>query len=152
MSEIIKGGLVVSPRPMPRQAYAASMLTIDIGGAFASGWWIVGEPELWIGHDVLVPDLAGWRRARLHKLPETAGFQLAPDWVCEVTSASSRALDRGDKMDVYARAGVSHCWIVDPRERTVEIYQLDGASGWSARPGLAPFEAVALDPSRWWAD
>ena len=53
----------------------------------------------------MVPDLAGWRRERMPVYPDTAYFTLAPDWVCEVLSPSTRKLDLGGKSAVYARAG-----------------------------------------------
>jgi hypothetical protein len=73
VAEILDGELVVSPRPAPRHANAASVIGMDVGGAFhrrtgspggPGGWWILDEPELHLGDDVLVPDLAGWRRSR----------------------------------------------------------------------------------------
>jgi Uma2 family endonuclease len=47
---------------------------------------LINEPELHFGDDVLVPDIAGWRRERMPALPGTAYFTLAPDWLCEVLS------------------------------------------------------------------
>ena len=35
-------------------------------------WWIIDEPELHLGEDILVPDLAGWRREPMAELPDTA--------------------------------------------------------------------------------
>ena len=57
-------------------------------------------------------------------LPDTAYFSLAPDWVCEVLSASTRRLDLHGKRPVYARAGVAHLWLVDPADRTLEAFEL----------------------------
>lgn len=119
----------------------------------------VPEPELHLGGDVLVPDLAGWRRARMPALPEAAYFTLAPDWACEVISPSSGRLDRARKMPLYAREGVGFLWIVDPLARTLETYRLEGGR-WTvaARCGgeeqirVAPFDAIAIDMRRWWAD
>jgi len=57
-----------------------------------TGWRILGEPELHLGRDVIVPDLAGWRRERLPRLPDEAYISMAPDGVCEVLSPSTSAL------------------------------------------------------------
>jgi Uma2 family endonuclease len=46
---------------------------------------------LHLGLDIVVPDLAGWRRERLPHLPKAAFFSLAPDWICEVLSPSTAA-------------------------------------------------------------
>jgi len=167
VAEIVDGELLTSPRPGVPHALAASMCGVDIGGPFGrgsggggsapGGWWILDEPELHLGADVVVPDLAGWRRGRLPNLPDGATIELAPDWVCEVTSPRTSRLDRVVKSRVYARAGVTHLWLVDPLGQTLEVYRLEG-SHWvvaAAFDGVAPvraepFDAVELDLSRWW--
>lgn len=90
---------------------------------------------------------------------DVVGVTIPPDWVCEVISPSTARADRVLKMPVYARAGVPHLWIVDPGLRTVEVYGLRGAD-WVVLAGhaggdaarIAPFEAVELQPARWWLD
>jgi hypothetical protein len=96
---------------------------------------ILAEPEFHLSNDLLVPDLAGWRRERMPRLPDTAYFSLAPDWVCEILSPSTGMLDRTRKLRVYAREGVRHVWLVDPAQRTIEVLALDasGAVGHGAR-------------------
>jgi putative restriction endonuclease len=93
-------------------------------GGGPGGWWILDEPELHLGADILVPDLAGWRRSRMPTLPETAFFALAPDWVCWVLSPSTAQMDRVDKLPIYASHGVNHAWLVDPEAKTLEILSL----------------------------
>jgi Uma2 family endonuclease len=122
------------------------------------GWWILDEPELHLSPDVLVPDLAGWRIERMPSLPETAWFELAPDWVCEVASPSTAALDRADKMPIYARAGVGHLWLVDPKLQLLETYTREGAR-WllletfkgDAKARAVPFDAIELELGALWA-
>src|SRR5262245_44766598 len=132
IGEIIAGELVVSPRPASPHAHAASVLGMDIGSPFQrgrggpGGWWIPNKPELHLGPDVLVPDLAGWRRACMPEVPVDAPFfSLTPDWVCEVTSPSTAAIDRVRKMPIYAAAEVRFVWLVDPRERVIEAFRLE---------------------------
>ena len=106
----------------------------------------------------MVPDLAAWRRGRMPEIPSAPYFTLPPDWLCEVVSPSTGALDRAKKMPHYARAGVGHVWLVDPTPKTLEIYRLDGG-GWrlvGAHEGGAvvaaePFDALALELARLWA-
>ena len=57
-------------------------------------------------------------------MPDTAYFTLAPDWVCEVLSASTRRFDLHGKRPIYAREGVGHLWLVDPADRTLEAFEL----------------------------
>ncbi|MCC6765123.1 MAG: Uma2 family endonuclease [Deltaproteobacteria bacterium] len=168
VAEIIDGELVVSPRPAFPHAHAGSVMGSDLINAFhrppgdpkgPGGWWLLDEPELHFGADVIVPDQAGWRRDNVPRLPNVAAFDRAPDWVCEVISPSTGAIDRGRKMRIYARENVGHMWIVDPLLRTIEVYRLDG-DHWvvantftgAAPARIEPFDAVELDVGRWWLD
>jgi Uma2 family endonuclease len=165
VGELIGGELYVSPRPASLHAVASSRLGIKIGGPFdvgeggPGGWLILDEPELHLGEDVLVPDLAGWRRERMPVIPRAAAFELAPDWVCEVLSPSTAALDRNVKLQVYAREGVSHLWLVDPEKRTLEVlrleegrYSLLGLHEGKARVRVEPFEALEWELAVLWTD
>ena len=165
VAEIVDGELHASPRPASRHALATSRLGSDLGAPFdrgrggPGGWWVLDEPELHFGEDVLVPDLAGWRRERMPEFPDTAAFTLAPDWVCEVVSPGTERLDRAKKMPVYAREGVSHLWIVNPLARTLEVYRL-AESRWlllgtyegSVRVRAEPFDAVELELGPLWGE
>jgi len=132
LSELIDGTLYMSPRPASRHALAAGGVFAPLHGRFhRSGggpdvWVILMEPELHILGQVMVPDIAGWRRTRMPETPDVAAFELAPDWVCEVVSSSTGALDRKHKMPHYARAGVEHAWLIDPIAQTLEVFRLDG--------------------------
>ena len=123
VAEIIDGTLYTHPRPAPPHTIAASFLGVELGAPFSKGrggpggWWILTEPELHLGDEVLVPDLAGWRRERMPDRPETAYFPLAPDWACEVLSASTRRTDLQHKRPVYARERVAHLWLIGPIDR-----------------------------------
>jgi Uma2 family endonuclease len=115
------------------------------------------EPELHLGRDVLVPDLAGWKRSRLPMVPREAFFSLAPDWVCEVLSPSTAALDRVRKKPVYAREGVEYVWFVDPVGRTLESFHLQEGrwvelGSWSGSDLVraAPFDAIELELQALW--
>src|SRR5687768_7508101 len=131
VAEVIDGELYTSPRPGPRHAVAVSRLLSLLHGPFEfgrggpGGWSILFEPELHLGADVLVPDIGAWRRERFPQLPDEAYFSVAPDWVCEVQSPSTAALDRGKKLRVYAREGVNHAWMLDPLAETLEVLRLE---------------------------
>lgn len=165
VGEIVAGELHVSPRPAPRHAAAASALGEELGPPFKrgrggpGGWWILDEPELHLGGDIVVPDLGGWRRERMPEMPvDLAYFTLAADWVCEVLSPSTAALDRGRKLAVYSREQVTHVWIVDAVAQTLEILRLDGATyrivqvaTGDARVRAEPFDAIELELAILWA-
>jgi Uma2 family endonuclease len=123
------------------------------------GWIILDEPELHFESDVVVPDLAGWRRERLPYVADEAYFTLAPDWICEVLSPSTEKRDRTAKLSIYARARVAHAWLVNPEQRTLEVLQ-PADDKWltlgvhcddqSVR--AAPFDAIELTLTALWAD
>ena len=94
VAEIIDGELYTRRRgrrcrrPSRPGGLSADLINpFDRGPGGPGGWWILVEPELHLAQDVLVPDLAGWRRARMPDLPRGAFLELAPDWVCETELA-----------------------------------------------------------------
>jgi len=151
VGEIVFGVLYAQPRPAPRHGLAANRLSHEITGPFdfgrggPGGWIFIVEPELHLGPHVVVPDIAGWRRERLTPFPETASITTPPDWLCEVLSPSTQALDRTDKFAVYAEFGVGHCWYADPLARTLEV--LEWTSGkWLLAATFKDADAVSAPP------
>src|SRR5512143_1972180 len=119
VAEIIDGELYATPRPASPHANAASGIAGDLRGPFhrapngpgqPGGWWILFEPELHLGRDVVVPDIAGWRHEKMPVLANVAHFDQAPDWACEVVSPTTAGMDRVRKMRIYARESVGHLW------------------------------------------
>jgi Uma2 family endonuclease len=165
--EIIDGQLYVQPRPAGPHAVAGSALTGELyhpyhkGRGGPGGWWILLEPELHFIRDieVLVPDVAGWRRERMPQPPRDHRFDVVPDWVCEILSPSTARKDRIKKMPIYARYGVSYLWLVDPQARTLEAFALrDGR--WTViglfqnqdAVRVAPFDEMTLELGALWVD
>ena len=130
--EILFGVLHTHPRPSPRHSRATNRIQAELGGPFdrdyqgPGGWIFLDEPELHLGPHVISPDIAGWHRERMPKLPDTAFIETPPDWLCEVLSPSTQRRDRTDKLAIYAASGVKHCWYVDPVSRTLEVFELAG--------------------------
>ena len=164
IAEILDGELHTMPRPARPHTNTASVLGGELHGPFRrglggpGGWVILDEPELHFGRDVLVPDLAGWRRERMPEQPSTAYYELAPDWACEVLSPSTARVDRVLKVPIYARERVNYVWLVSPAEQTLEVLQLDGESyrllathGGDAVVRVEPFAAVELELQALWA-
>ncbi len=166
-AEIVNGTLYVMSRPAPRHAKLTTTLSIEIGGPFErgrggpGGWLFFFEPELQlIPKEPVIPDLAGWRVERMPRLPDTACFTLAPDWVCEVLSRSTEKLDRDLKLPYYAAHGVRHVWLLDPIDQRLEVYALDvETKRWrevrihreDETVRAAPFDAIELDLSALWS-
>ncbi len=165
VGQIIDGELIATPRPASPHALAASVLHGDLSAPFhrgqggPGGWWILVEPELHLGADVLVPDLAGWRRERMPQVPNVAAFELAPDWVCEVLSPATETVDRVRKTRIYARRQVRHFWIINPLLKSLEVYRLTG-DAWTLhstheaneKVRAEPFDAVEIDLSALWIE
>lgn len=166
VGEIIDGELFTSPRPAIPHASAASNVGMVLGGPFRfgrggpGGWIILYEPELHLGPnpDILVPDLAAWRRERMPEVPNTAAVTLGPDWICEVLSASTEAKDRAKKMPIYARESVGHAWLLDPALKTLEVFRLETAR-WvllstfmgDEKIRAEPFDEIELDLALIWS-
>ena len=164
VAEIIDGELRLFNRPSGPATSTASVIGHEIGPPFMhgrggpGGWLILDEPELHLGDDIVVPDLAGWRCERMSLVPDAAFITMPPDWVCEVLSKSTEWTDRVEKMPLYAAAGVSYAWLIHPRRRTLEAFRLrEGA--WAEigvhrdtdRARIEPFGAIELDLARLWA-
>jgi Uma2 family endonuclease len=169
VAQVLDGELFVMPRPKPRHSLAITSLTGELHGPFQlgrsgpGGWTILVEPELHLGPkpDIVDPDLAGWTAGRLP--PEVfhddgpAAITIAPDWVCEVLSDSTEAIDRGKKRRIYRREGVRHLWLLDPRDRLLEVYRLE-AGHWveageyqgDEKVRVEPFDAIELDLALLW--
>jgi len=169
-AEVIDGALTLLPRPRPRHARAMGELHGELRGPFdrgrdgPGGWVFLPEPELHLGPspDILVPDLAGWRRARfpVDALDDDAPafLSVAPDWVCEALSPRTESSDRGAKMRIYRREGIGHVWLVNPALRTLEVWRLAGdlyalvdTFEGDAAVRAEPFEAVELPLAALWS-
>ncbi len=151
VAEIVDGELHATPRPAMPHVEASSSLGVLIGGPFhhgrggPGGWWILDEPEVHFGSDVVVPDLAGWRRTRMPRRPDSPFLTLAPDWACEITSPSTASLDRVKKLTIYAREQVGHAWLIDPVARTLEVLRLE-AGCWIVLGTFSGSEVVRAEP------
>jgi Uma2 family endonuclease len=166
VAEVIDGELRLQPRPAKPLAAAATALGEELGPPFKrgrggpGGWILLDEPELHLAADIIVPDLAGWRRERMQTIvADEPFFVLPPDWIAEVVSPRTEKYDRTDKLRIYFRERVGWVWLVDPLQRTLEILRL-GEAGWIIRASFRdderthaePFDAIELDLSILWAD
>ena len=136
-----------------RALLALAGFDVDQGG---TGWWIEAETEIRFGERLFVPDIAGWRVARVPELPDENPLTIVPDFACEILSPNSTKDDRLIKLPHYAREGVPWIWIVDPVLHSIEVYETE-----RGRPALAmtagESDVVALPPfdgelalAGWW--
>jgi len=158
--ELIRGNLVEKASPTTEHGLAQGVLAAAIVGPFGrrggpgrpGGWWILTEVDVELSsHDVVLPDVAGWRRERVPELPRGRPMRIRPDWVCEMLSPSNRRRDTVEKLQLYHRAGVGHYWLVDPDEFTLTVmrHEPDGykvvlAAGRGETVRAEPFDAIEL--------
>ena len=165
VGEIINEELVVMPRPAFIHANASSVLGGLLSGPFGlgkggpGGWWILDEPELHFPYDVIVPDIAGWKKERLPDPSNIKVFKTPPDWVCEVLSPSTARYDKISKLKIYAENKVPYYWIVDPLNRVLEILVLDRKTyklafvfGKNDDVKAPPFEELEFNLGDLWTD
>jgi Uma2 family endonuclease len=163
-AEVIRGAIEVAPAPLPRHSKVQRALSGFIGRPFddddgaggPGGWWILLEVDVRLSrHDIVRPDLAGWRRERLVDPWDLRPIDVVPDWICEVTSPSNARHDRVTKAKLYLEAGVPSLWLVDPDTRVLEALVREGerwveagrfSDGDVVR--IPPFEAIELDVAR----
>jgi Uma2 family endonuclease len=165
VAELVQGALHLHPRPASRHARASLKLGARLDDPFENGiggpggWYLAIEPELHLGEDVVVPDVAGWRRERMREYPDVPAIDLAPDWVCELLSPATRHFDLTVKRELYGARGVGHLWLIDPGARTLDAFELRDAA-WvriaalqdAAEVRVAPFAAIGFPLAALWPD
>jgi Uma2 family endonuclease len=165
VAELIHGALHLHPRPALWHARASFKLSARLDDPYGrgrggpGGWHFAIEPELHLGAEVLVPDLAGWQRTRMPEYPNAPAATLAPDWLCEILSPATRTYDTTEKRDIYAAHCVQYLWFIDPEARTLEAFARRDAA-WlllanlhdDAPVRVAPFEATSFPLSDLWPE
>jgi Uma2 family endonuclease len=164
--EIINGELIATPRPSRKHSVVISRLGFELGppydfgrGGGPGGWVIVDEPETSFGENILVPDMAGWKKERFPVEEPHNWISVAPDWVCEILSPTTAQVDRAEKMPIYAQHHVLHAWLIDPIVKTLEIFRLEsgrwvvlGVYAKSAKVHAEPFPEIELDLGLLWLE
>jgi Uma2 family endonuclease len=125
--EIIDGEVHVTPAPRSQHQQIIATLTalmLNFAWEHDLGWVLTGPINVFFGPgDYLEPDLIFVRHERAGIISER-GVEAAPDLVVEVLSDSTAFRDRGIKRERYAHFGVAEYWIVDERNRRVEVFRI----------------------------
>lgn len=127
--ELLGGVLLVTPSPSFAHQLIASRLHTCLANAVQiPGHGYVLGPGVVVQHPrtQLQPDILVIP-SRIS--PKADWKNLTEHWLAvEVLSRSSRTYDRKFKRDAYLALGVSEVWLVDGRERNVEISKAPGHS------------------------
>lgn len=159
--EVIDGGLYVMARPSAAHQRVQSRLSarLDSGGPGDGDWIILPEVSVRFGtSEEVVPDVSGWRRARVINALAENPPRVRPDWVCEILSDSTRKKDLGPKRRLCARQDVPYLWLIDPETHVFEAFTLLSGrwtllGSWSddeVAVGVEPFPELTFELTRWW--
>lgn len=150
--EIIDGELFVTPRPSRKHGLCATALGAAVTapyqfgqGGGPGGWVFIIEPEIGLGQDILVPDLAGWKRELFPFQEQVNWISVAPNWVSEILSPSTSRSDKVKKMPIYARHGVEHIWLIDPVAMSVDAFRLESGR-WFLLGSFAQDDKMRIEP------
>jgi Uma2 family endonuclease len=158
--QILDGALDVTPAPSPDHQEVLARLNDAVRRhveADGLGRTFFAPIDVILADTTIVqPDLVFLDAGRT-RLISRRGIEGAPTLVVEVLSPGTAAVDRGAKLRLYARYGVTFYWIVDLDARTIDAYEWTpegyrlAARGRGAAPVvLPPFEQLALVPESLW--
>ena len=126
--ELIEGELLVM-EPAPTTSHQRVLIHLAVLLApFVEeqglGEVLIAPTDVYLSDtNVLQPDLLFVSAARASIITER-DVHGAPDLVVEIASPATRRRDRGIKMELYARHGVSEYWLVEPATDIVETLRL----------------------------
>jgi Uma2 family endonuclease len=158
--ELHEGEIYVSAAPRPRHQQVVGNLHLIIAEhvrRLGLGEVFLSPIDVILANiTVLEPDLIYLEAAWLERVSDR-GIEGPPTLAIEVLSPTTAAADRGVKLQLSARYGVPHYWIVDPDARVIETYRLTDRT---YEPGprldgttpaaLSPFPDLLLDPAAVW--
>lgn len=129
--EILEGELFVSPAPKTKHQIVSVNLAAVLHQHVRQhklGRVLAAPTDVILSRtNVVQPDLLFISSERQKILTEK-NVQGAADLIVEILSEFTEEQDRTLKMQIYARYGVQHCWLIDPDRETLEAYELDPES------------------------
>jgi Uma2 family endonuclease len=120
--QLINGELIMSPAPKPSHQRVIRSLFKILDAFNPSGEIFFSPIDLFINDkNVFQPDLLFLSKTNLSFVTQR-GIEGPPDLIIEVISPSNIFIDRNTKKKIYLEFGVKEYWIVDPGNKTLEIY------------------------------
>lgn len=120
--ELILGRFYLSPSPSPYHQTVVALLWqhLDQLAKRSGGLAFLAPLDVYLAdHSVVQPDVIYVSPARRTIVGRRVDG--APDLMVEVLSPGTARRDRGEKLGLYADAGVREYWIVDAQERQIEF-------------------------------
>lgn len=156
--ELMRGRFVMSPSPTPlHQILSGYLYEIFRTAAQKSGSLVMYSPMDVVFSDdtILQPDLLYISKDRTHIVKDRV--EGAPDLIIEILSPSTGLRDKTEKLDLYAKYGVSEYWIVDPATRAFDFLILDqGRYAIAQQPDnryqSSKLPEVEIDLAAFWAE
>ncbi|TXH25542.1 MAG: Uma2 family endonuclease [Cyclobacteriaceae bacterium] len=126
--QLINGELIMSPSPSPYHQRISRMLFNKLYNASITVGEVFYAPiDLYIDNkNVFQPDLV-FILSKNQSIITERGIEGTPDLIIEIISPSNVFTDRNQKKVAYQKIGVNEYWIVDPANKTLEIYKHDQA-------------------------
>jgi len=161
--EVVAGRAILLPPNENEHSYIATTLTVLLYNQLkpTGRGHVVAAPNVAIPGP---PDTPGefWSRApdlvvSSHKPRRNYSVGHPPELVIEILSTRRGNVERTEKIEDYARAGIGEYWIVNPFDRIVEVYLLRGGEYQLTQRDplelLRPqaFGGVAIDPRDIWS-
>lgn len=127
--QLIGGELVMTPAPTPHHQSingAVFFELVKFVKAKGTGKVLYAPIDVYFSEtETFQPDIIFIAKERLGIIGEKK-IEGAPDLVVEILSPSTAYYDLRHKMRVYETSGVKEYWIVDPAEKTIEVYENTG--------------------------
>jgi Uma2 family endonuclease len=128
--ELLDGELIMVPAPNLKHQTVSAEIYAHLRQfikAQALGTLLYAPCDvIFSDNNVVQPDLLFVSREREHLLRDGQKVQGPPDLVVEILSPSTAERDRGAKLALYSKYGVTEYWLVDPIAETVQVHRLQG--------------------------
>ncbi|MFN3480485.1 MAG: Uma2 family endonuclease [Thermodesulfovibrionales bacterium] len=124
--QLIGGELIMTPSPVPYHQIISRKIEFELVKFVDDrrlGEVIDAPMDVYLSEtETYQPDIIFISNERLNIIGEKK-IEGAPDLVIEILSESTAYYDLRHKKRVYERTGVKEYWIVDPMEKSIEVYE-----------------------------
>lgn len=131
--ELLNGELVRKSAPSPQHQMVLRNINRQVDAYVSEkklGEVLFAPIDVFLDeHNAPQPDMVFVSNAKLSLITDD-GIMGAPDLVVEIVSPTSIIRDRVDKMRLYTKYQIPEYWIIDPNNRSVEIYAYTPEEGY----------------------